>query len=123
VLLSSTRKLQTMVELMQLRKQQDEVHTKLDQLDDQLQIQLLGQLQDANANLAELRAKLQGIEEKIRVTDQLRSQLAQGDGGGPEIAIIRKSETSLLHLAVSEDTELQPGDVVEVLLHRTVATQ
>jgi polysaccharide biosynthesis/export protein len=123
VLLSSTRKLQTMVELMQLKKQQDEVQTRLDQLDDQRRIQLLGQLQDANANLAELRAKLQGIEEKIRVTDLLRSQLAQGDGRGPEIAIIRKSETSLLHLAVSEDTELQPGDVVEVSLHRTVATQ
>jgi polysaccharide biosynthesis/export protein len=123
VLLSSSRKLQTVVELMQLKKQQDEVHTKLDQFDDQRRIQLLGELQDANANLGELRAKLQGAEEKIRVTDLLRSQLAQGNGSGPEIAIIRRSETGSLRLVVSEEAELEPGDVVEVSLHRTIATQ
>jgi polysaccharide biosynthesis/export protein len=123
VLLSSTRKLQTVVQLMQLKREQDEVQTKFDQLDDQRRIELLGGLQDANAKLGDLRAKLQGIEEKIRVTDLLRSQLAEGGGNGPEIVIIRKSGTGLLHLVASEETELQPGDVVEVSVHWTAATQ
>ncbi|HEY6258736.1 MAG TPA: polysaccharide biosynthesis/export family protein [Xanthobacteraceae bacterium] len=123
VLLSSTRKLQTVVQLMQLRKQQDEVKRKLEQLDDQRRIELLGELQEAGVKLGELRAKLQGIEEKVRYTSVLKSQLAQGASSGPEIAIIRKSEKGLLRLDAIEETELQPGDVVEVAVHRTAATQ
>jgi polysaccharide biosynthesis/export protein len=53
VLLSSTRKLQTVVQVMQLKKQQDEVKRKLEQLDDQRRIELLGELQGANVKLGE----------------------------------------------------------------------
>jgi polysaccharide export outer membrane protein len=123
VLLSSSRKLQTAVQLMQLKKQQDEVQRKLEQLDDRRRIELLGELQDSGVKLGELRAKLQGVEEKIQYTGVLRSQLAQRESSGPEIAIIRKTEKGLLRLAANEETELQPGDVVEVAVHRTAATQ
>jgi polysaccharide biosynthesis/export protein len=82
---------------------------------------VLGELQDVK--LGEIRAKLQGVEEKIRVTGLLRSQQAQGQRNGPEIAIIRKGEKGLLRLSATEETELRPGDVVEVSVHRTAATQ
>ncbi len=121
VLLSSTRKLQTVVQLMQLKKQQDETQMKLQQLDDQRRIALLGELQESNAKLGEIRAKLQGVEDKIRVTGLLRSQLDQGEKTGPDLAIIRKGEKGPLD--ATEETELQPGDVVEVSVHRTTATQ
>jgi polysaccharide export outer membrane protein len=41
----------------------------------------------------------------------------------PEIAIIRKTEKGLLRLVANEETELQPGDVVEVAVHRAAVTQ
>jgi polysaccharide export outer membrane protein len=123
VLLSSTRKLQTAVQLMQLKKQQDEAQRKLEQLDDKRRIELLGELQESSTKLGAVRAKLKGIEEKIRVTGLLKSQLAQGQDSGPEIAIIRRSEKGPQRVVATEDTELQPGDVVEVAMRRPVATQ
>lgn len=123
VLLSSTRKLQTAVQLMQLKKQRDETQRKLDQLDDKHRIDSLGELQESAAKLAEIRAKLQGVKEKIRVTGALKSEFALGQDSGPEIAIIRKNHKGPQRLIATEDTELQPGDVVEVTVRRGVATQ
>ena len=46
VLLSSTRKLQTSAQLLQVKKQQDEFARKLEKLDDQRRLDLLRELQD-----------------------------------------------------------------------------
>jgi polysaccharide export outer membrane protein len=118
VLLSSTRKLQTVVELMQLRKQQDELKRKLEQLDDRRRIELLGELQETNVKLNATLAKLKGVEDKIQYTGLLRSQLSKGETGGPEIAIIRKTEHGAQRVVANEDSELQPGDTIEVSLRR-----
>jgi polysaccharide export outer membrane protein len=79
---------------------------------------LLGELQDAKAKLNEISAKLHGVEDKIQYTGLLRSQLARGGPAPPEIAIIRKGEKASRRLAATEDSELQPGDVIEVTLRR-----
>ena len=127
VLLSSTRKLQTVVQLMQLEKQQDEVQRKLEQLDDRRRMESIGELQEAGVKLSEIRAKLQGVEDKIQYTGLLRSQLERSERSAPEIAIIRKSEKGPRRLVATEESELQPGDVVEVALQQhsagTLATQ
>jgi polysaccharide export outer membrane protein len=118
VLLSSTRKLQTDVQLMQLGKQQDEFRRKLEQLDDRHRIELLAELQETNAKLNAIRARLQAVEDKIQYTGLLRSRLI-GDGtGGPEIAIIRTSANGAQRQAATEDAEVEPGDVIEVALRR-----
>jgi polysaccharide biosynthesis/export protein len=121
VLLSSTRKLQTVVQLMQLRRQQDEFQRKLAQLDDRRRIELLAELQGVNAKLDEIRTKLQGVEDKIQYVGLLRSQLGGGTGG-PEIAVIRTSSDGPQRLVVTEDAEVQPGDVIEVALQRGTGT-
>jgi polysaccharide export outer membrane protein len=127
VLLSSTRKLQTVVQLMQLEKQQDEVQRRLEQLDDRRRMESIGELQEAGVKLSEIRAKLQGVEDKIQYTGLLRSQLARSERSAPEIAIIRKSEKGPRRIVATEESELQPGDVVEVALQQhsagTLATQ
>ena len=46
----------------------------------------------------------------------VRSQLARGAGNKTDIAIIRKGEKGPERIVASEDTELQPGDAVEVTL-------
>jgi polysaccharide biosynthesis/export protein len=116
VLLSSTRKLQTTAQLMQVKKQQDEIARRLEKLDDQRRLDLLRELQDTSIKLNQIREKLQSVGEKLQYTAMVRSQLVQGAGNKAEIAIIRKSENGQERITASEDTELQPGDTVEVAL-------
>jgi polysaccharide export outer membrane protein len=117
VLLSSTRKLQTTAQLMAVKKEQDELKRKLERLDDQRRIDLLRELQDANVKVAETRAKLQSVGEKLQYTAMVRSQLVLGAGDKAEIAIIRKGEKGPVRIVADENTELQPSDTVEVALH------
>src|SRR3984885_9065461 len=116
VLLSSTRKLQTTAQLMQVKKQQDEIARKLEKLDDQRRLDLLRELGDTSVNLNVIRGKLQSVGEKLQYTAMVRSQLARGAGNKAEIAIIRKGEKGQERIIASEDAELQPGDIVEVSL-------
>jgi len=116
VLLSSTRKLQTAAQLMQLKRQQEDLHRQLERLDDQRRIDLLRDLQDAGTRLGELRAKLQGIGDKLQYTALLRSQLVRGGSRSPLIIVIRKNEEGRERIVANEESELQPGDVVEISL-------
>jgi polysaccharide export outer membrane protein len=116
VLLSSTRKLQTSAQLLQVKKQQDEFTRKLARLDDQRRLDLLRELQDTSVKLNQIREKLQSVAEKLQYTAMVRSQLVRGAGTKAEIAITRKGEKGQERIVASEDTELQPGDAVEVTL-------
>ncbi|WP_246174896.1 polysaccharide biosynthesis/export family protein [Bradyrhizobium paxllaeri] len=116
VLLSSTRKLQTFAQLLQVKKQQDELSRRLTKLDDQRRLDLLRELQDTSVKLNQIREKLQSVGEKLQYTAMVRSQLARGASSKPNIAIIRKGEKGTERIIASEDTELQPGDAVEVVL-------
>jgi polysaccharide export outer membrane protein len=116
VLLSSSRALQTSVQVIQLKRQQDETSRQLEQLDDVRRAELLRELQDSQVRLAEIRAKLQGVGDKLEYTSLLKSRVARGNGPKPEIAVIRKNGDARERLDITEDTELQPGDVVEISL-------
>ncbi|AWO93194.1 MULTISPECIES: polysaccharide biosynthesis/export family protein [Bradyrhizobium] len=117
VLLSSTRKLQTSAQLLQVKKQQDEFVRKLAKLDDQRRLDLLRELQETSVRLNQIREKLQSVGEKLQYTTMVRSQLVQGAGNHVEISVIRKGDKGQERITASEDTELQPGDAVEVSLH------
>jgi polysaccharide export outer membrane protein len=116
VLLSSTRKLQTAAQLMQLKRQQGDIERQLERLDDQRRIDLLGELQEAEVKLSQIRAKLQGIGDKLQYTALLKSRLMRGNGYKLEIGIIRNNEIGHERVVANEDWELQPGDVVDVSL-------
>jgi polysaccharide biosynthesis/export protein len=117
VMLSATRKLQITAELMRAKMQQDEFARKLEKLDDQRRLDLLRDLQDTTVKLNQIREKLQGVSEKLQYTSMVRSQLVRGAAGNEaEIGIVRKGENGPERIIASEDTELQPGDAVEVTL-------
>ena len=115
VLLSSTRKLQTAAQLMQVKKQQDDIARQLERLDDQRRIKLLQDLQDARTRLGQVRARLQSTGEKLLYT-AARSQLVRGNELKQELTVIRKGKNGRERIIVDQDSELQPGDVVEVAL-------
>jgi polysaccharide biosynthesis/export protein len=116
VLNSATRKLQTQAQLMQVKTEEDVIKRKLEKLDDQRRLDLLRELQEASVTLSDTRAKLQSVGEKLQYTAMVRSQLVQGTGDKAQIAIIRKGEKGQERIVVDEDTELLPGDTVEVTL-------
>jgi len=101
---------------MQVKRQQDELSRKLVRLDDQRRLDLLRELQDTSVKLNQIREKLQSVAEKLQYTSMVRSQLVRGAGTKAELAIIRKGENGQERIVASEDTELQPGDAVEVSL-------
>jgi polysaccharide export outer membrane protein len=115
VLLSSTRKLQTAAQLMQVKKQQDDIARQLERLDDQRKIKFLQELQDARTRLGQLRAKLQSVGEKLLYT-AARSQVMRGSEFKPQLTVVRSGTRGSERIAVDQESELQPGDVVEVTL-------
>ena len=114
LLLSSTRKLQTISQVMYTKRQRNDFSRQLEKLDDQRRINLLRELQDGAVRLNQIRAKLQAVGEKLQYTSLMRSQLIRGTGSKPQITIIRKEEKGRKSFIAEEDSELQPGDVVEV---------
>jgi polysaccharide biosynthesis/export protein len=117
LLLSSTRKLQTVSQLIQVQKQKDDFSRQLQRFQDLRRFELLRDLQDSNVRVNQISARLQSVGEKIKYTGMVRSQLARGAGATPELLVVRKAEKGRERLPADEDFELQPGDVVEVALH------
>ena len=117
LLLSSTRKLQTTAELLRVKRQRNDVSRQFERLDDQRRIDLRRELEEAELKRNQIRARLQSVREKIEYTALVRSQLVRGGSEGkPQISVIRKGEKDWEHFLASEETELEPGDVVEVAL-------
>jgi polysaccharide biosynthesis/export protein len=117
LLLSSTRQLETAAQLATVERQRQEFSRRYDKLDDQRRMDFLAELQEAQVKLAGIRTKIEASGEKLMYVGLVRSQLVRGSGSAPEILLFRKNERDVAErLAAEQDTELQPGDVVEVAL-------
>jgi len=114
MLFSSTRALQTSAMLAQLDQARVELQRKLQATDDRRRIALLGELEEARMRLATIQAKVQSVGEKVVYAGVVRSQLVRGTGDKPNITIFRAGSGREDSFAATEDTELLPGDVVEV---------
>jgi polysaccharide biosynthesis/export protein len=115
-LFSATRVLQTTALIAQVQRERNEFARRLQRVQDQRRDDLLGKLQDANVRLATIRARLQAVGDKLLYAGVVRSQLARGAGGEPDIKVYRNSDDASGNLAATEETTLMPGDVVEVRL-------
>jgi polysaccharide biosynthesis/export protein len=83
---------------------------ELEKIDDQRRIRLLAELQDATVKLVNERAKLQIVEQKLQLAG-LRPPLTTDGASKVDITVFRSGKER--HSA-DADTELQPGDVIEV---------
>jgi polysaccharide biosynthesis/export protein len=116
LLSSSTRQLQTSALLAQMDRERHEYGRRSERLVDQRRLELTRELQDAETKLAALRARLSAAQEKLVYVGMIRSQLVRGDGSPPEITAFRKSGGSTARIVLSQESELEPGDVVEIAL-------
>ena len=118
MLLSATQALQSGAELERAKTEREATRRQLEALGGGRRIELLAMEQEGQTKLAAIRARIQAISEKMLYTGALRTQLARGTGGTPDLVLFRDGTGGPVGL----DTELQPGDVVEVALRIEDAT-
>lgn len=116
LLWSSTSFLQSVAQVSQLNRDREDIKRRLEQLDDQRRMDLLREQQATTVRIATLRARLQAVGEKLLYTAAVKSQLVRGNGGKPELTIFRKGDAGWQRIPADEDTEMAPGDTVEVVL-------
>lgn len=120
LLLSSTRRLQTSVELMRARRQRDDYARQLDRAANQRQIALLRELKDSNVRLADVGLRLQAVSQKLQPAGLAGPAPFGGGHAHGEATVIRKAGRDWQRIAASEDTEVEPGDVIEVIFRADI---
>lgn len=117
LLLSSTRRLQTNVELMRLQRQRDDFMRQIERVASQRTINLLRELKDSNVRLADLRVRMQALSQKLQPVTGGTGVLPLGTAElQPEVTVVRKAGERWDRIAASVDYDVQPGDVIEVAL-------
>ncbi|PDQ18318.1 sugar ABC transporter substrate-binding protein [Mesorhizobium sanjuanii] len=115
VLLSSSRALETSVELMRTRRQQDDVARQLERNENLRRIGLLTELKDTNVRLADTTARLRAAGQKLQLTGASAQPLAvAGERVEAQVTIVRKVGEEWRKQPAEEDTEIMPGDTIEV---------
>jgi hypothetical protein len=74
---------------------------------------LLAEQEEATTKAAEQRTNLQSIAEKIQSAGA-QPPRASDDAGKMDLTVFRRELNGTKRLTVDFDTELQPGDVIEV---------
>lgn len=115
-LLSATQALQTTAMLAQTEREREDLSRRLEVVDDRRRVDLLGEVQDAEVKLQKIRARLQAVSDKLLYSSMIRSQLVRGNDGKPTVTVFRDSNGDRQTLPADENSELMPGDVVEIAL-------
>jgi polysaccharide export outer membrane protein len=114
LLLSSSGALQTSVELMRTKRQQDDYARQHERNENQRRISLLNDLRDTNARVADVTARLHAASEKLQPSGAALGPLpVAGETVQAKVTIVRKTGEEWKSLAADQDTALMPGDTVE----------
>ena len=117
VLLSSTRVLQTSALLASVEREKGDLDRRLARLSDDRRSQLLHELNQSTIAMATTRANLQSVSEKLRYTGMVRSQLVRGGGvNSPRVTITRVIDGRSSQFTADLQTELRPGDLIDISL-------
>jgi polysaccharide export outer membrane protein len=116
LLLSSTRRLQTTVELMRLQRQREDFLRQIQRLASQRTVTLLREFKDSNVRMADLRVKMQALSQKLQPIGGAGAVPIGTSDLQPEVTIVRKVGKQWDRIAASVDFDVEPGDVVDVAL-------
>jgi polysaccharide export outer membrane protein len=115
VLLSSTRRLQTVATLSQVKQLRDEYLFRLDKLDTQRRLDVLREMKESQSRAGELRTRLEAAAQKLQIFGRIISADPANNGVRPALTIIRRNGDGWDRLSASEDADLLPGDAIEVV--------
>jgi len=116
LLLSSTRSLQTSVELMRLQRQRDDFVRQKERNASQRAINLLKELNDSNVHLADLQLKMRALSQKLQPVGGTGAVPVGTSDLHPEVTVVRRRGQQWDRIAASVDFDVEPGDVIEVAL-------
>lgn len=116
-LFSATRVLQTATQVNALERERDELKRKLTRADDEFKILVLKELQDANVLLATAQAKADAAKEKLALAGNPRG--IPSDEAVPRVTIFRVEDGVEQKIQAKLDTEVEPGDIIEVTVPNT----
>jgi polysaccharide biosynthesis/export protein len=117
LMFSSSRRLSTLVELQRMRNQRTDLLRQAAKAETETEISLLTSLREINAKLVDSEAELRSARAKLQSTGMAaRSFVPNHDSLFEQIKIVRQSDGGWQHLAAENETEVLPGDVVEVNL-------
>ncbi len=116
VLESATRVLQTTSLLASVQREEGDLGRRLERLDDQRQMQVLHDLEEATAQLGVTHAKLQAISTKMRLVGLNKSQLSRDYDSQVRLNVTRVVKGQPSSMTAEPDAPVEPGDVVEVSL-------
>ena len=114
LLLSSTRVLQTEGQIGQVTREKEEYISRIEKLKDSDKSTTLKEIEECQLKLAAINAHIAAIADKMDYMSTMRSQLRISKLGGPSVIIIRGDRENRSELKASEDTILEPGDVIEI---------
>jgi polysaccharide biosynthesis/export protein len=116
--LSSSRRLETSVELLRVKRQAADVARQLERTGNDQRIVLLNDLKDSQVRLADLAIKLNAGAMKLHVGAAMSNKAADDSGKvQPSVMISRRVGGQWEQLPADIDSELMPGDVVEAALN------
>jgi len=118
----SERLLQTEAQLTIAKRGYEEQKRQLQRVDDQRRLRLTRELEEAENRLLEIRTRLQAAGEKLVYAGSARSNLQETSSDKPSLKVFRKNGNAWEDIDAKLDTELMPGDVVEVTLARESLT-
>jgi polysaccharide biosynthesis/export protein len=116
LLLSSTRRLQTSVELMRLQRQREDFLRQMERVTSQRTINLLKEQKDSSVRLADLRVRMQALSQKLQPVGGTGAIPIGTSDLHPEVTVVRRLGQRWDRIAASVDFDVEPGDVIEVAL-------
>ncbi len=108
-----------MARLIQARKDREDVTRQLDHLVADHRQRLVRELQEGAVELEKVRAQIRATSEKLLYTGAVKAQL-QRSGQGLEVIIHRKKTQERVQIPATEDAEVQPGDVLDIVIRPEV---
>lgn len=116
LLLSSTRRLQTSVELMRLQRQREDFLRQAERVTSQRTINLLREQKDSNVRLADLRVRMQALSQKLQPIGGSGAIPVNSGELNPDVVVMRRLGQQWDRITASVDLDVEPGDVIEVTL-------
>jgi polysaccharide export outer membrane protein len=114
----SERLLQTEANLTIAKRGEEEQKRQLERADDQRRLRLVREREEAENRLTEIRTRIQAAGDKLLHVGTMKSRIQENSADKPSLKIFRKDGNTWEGSDAVFDTELMPGDVVEITLPR-----
>ena len=101
--------------LLAARRDMDQQERSLERSLSQREQDLIAQLHEATSELERVKFHLKAAGEQVIYTGALKAQLKNG-ASGPDLTIFRASNDSVRQIPATQDTVIQPGDVLDVTI-------